>query len=71
MGRLAQTLGVMNCALCLREAALCRSHIIPEFLYEPIYDDKHRLKLLSVIPEQPTTYKQKGIWEKLLCEACE
>jgi len=61
----------MNCALCLRDAPLCRSHIIPEFLYEPIYDESHRLKILSTLPERPTMFKQKGIWEKLLCERCE
>jgi hypothetical protein len=61
----------MRCALCLREAELRLSHIIPEFLYKSMYDEKHRLSLLSAIPEQPNMYKQKGLREKLLCDACE
>lgn len=28
------------CALCLEEQALQNSHIVPEFLYRPAYDDK-------------------------------
>ena len=47
------------------------SHIIPEFLYEPLYDEKHRLQLLSIIPSQGNSLKQKGLKEKLLCDSCE
>lgn len=61
----------MQCALCLREAELRRSHIIPEFLYETLYDEKHRLQVLSVIPEQHNWLEQKGLREYLLCDACE
>lgn len=61
----------MCCALCLRAAELRRSHIIPEFLYETLYDDKHRLQVLSVIPEQDNWREQKGLRECLLCNACE
>lgn len=50
---------------------LCRSHIIPEFLYEPLYDEKHRLEMLSVLPHKGDWYEQKGLHEKLLCFACE
>jgi len=58
-----------TCKLCGKEAKLRKSHIVPEFFYKPIYDDKHRLfprkagKILR--PEQ------KGQRERLLCEACE
>jgi hypothetical protein len=38
----------MPCALCLQEVELRRSHIIPKFLYETLYDDKHRLQVLSI-----------------------
>jgi hypothetical protein len=61
----------MRCALCLCEAELRRSHIIPEFLYETLYDDKHRLQILSVIPDQDNWREQKGLRERLLCDACE
>src|SRR3546814_5603951 len=32
----------MHCALCLLPKPLQDSHIIPEFLYGVMYDDKHR-----------------------------
>jgi hypothetical protein len=50
---------------------LCDSHILPEWVYQPLYDEKHRLQVLSLLPELPNQFKQKGIREKLLCEACE
>ena len=61
----------MPCALCLQEAELRRSHIIPEFLYETLYDDKRRLHMLSIIPEQSNWLEQKGLRERLLCTTCE
>lgn len=61
----------MPCALCLREAELRRSHVIPEFLYETLYDEKHRVQVLSTIPKQGSWREQKGLREKLLCDACE
>lgn len=61
----------MPCALCLSEAPLQKSHIIPEFLYETLYDDFHRIQILSVVPNQGNKLEQKGIREKLLCSACE
>lgn len=59
------------CALCKNEGNILNSHIIPEFMYKPIYDDKHRLLLRKngfTIKSKPI---QKGIREKLLCEKCE
>ncbi len=61
----------MACALCLQPKELRRSHIIPEFLYKSLYDDKHRLHVLSVIPDQVNSIEQKGLREPLLCETCE
>jgi hypothetical protein len=61
----------MNCHLCGREAELCRSHVIPEFLYETLYDEKHRFHQIHVNPERPNQFKQKGLREPLLCEPCE
>jgi hypothetical protein len=60
-----------QCALCLHDAELCRSHIIPEFLYESLYDDKHKLHMLSVVPDKPNWHEQKGLREHLLCEVCD
>ncbi len=61
----------MRCALCHQEREIRNSHIIPEFLYQPLYDEKHRLQLLSIIPSQGNAFKQKGLKEKLLCDECE
>lgn len=61
----------MRCALCLQKAHLRNSHIIPEFLYESLYDDKHRLQILSLLPERDNWKEQKGLREKLLCDICE
>jgi hypothetical protein len=62
---------VANCKLCLKEKELMFSHIIPEYFYEPMYDEKHRFMQISTIPEIPIKHKQKGIREYLLCEECE
>ncbi len=61
----------MRCALCHQESELRRSHIIPEFLYETLYDEKHRLQVLSVLPERENWREQKGLRERLLCDSCE
>jgi hypothetical protein len=61
----------MNCALCQTESDLCDSHIIPEFMYEAMYDEKHRFHSISLPHDGRARYKQKGVYEKLLCFACE
>ena len=35
------------CPLCNARSELLRSHVIPEFLFRPLYDDKHRYSILS------------------------
>lgn len=61
----------MICALCLQDATLCDSHIIPEFLYRTLYDAKHRFHQISADPDRPNRILQKGLREPLLCESCE
>jgi hypothetical protein len=61
----------MNCALCQTESDLCDSHIIPEFMYEAMYDEKHRFHSISLHPDGRSKYRQKGAYEKLLCFECE
>jgi hypothetical protein len=46
------------------------SHVIPEFIYTPLYDDKHRFHVLSS-GSRPHRYGQKGMRERLLCDHCE
>ena len=33
----------MSCRLCKNDEPLQNSHVIPEFLYGPSYDEKHRI----------------------------
>lgn len=61
----------MECALCRQDRKIRRSHIIPEFLYEAMYDDKHRFHVLSVVKDQNDWMEQKGLREPLLCDDCE
>ncbi|CAA9581807.1 MAG: hypothetical protein AVDCRST_MAG86-3242 [uncultured Truepera sp.] len=58
------------CRLCLQERELRNSHIIPEFLYKPTYDDKHRANDISV-DTSTVKFSQKGLRERLLCGGCE
>lgn len=59
------------CALCGAPTKLCRSHILPEFLFKSMYDDKNRLHLASALPDLPHRMSQSGFWQRLLCGSCE
>ncbi|MEM9406734.1 MAG: hypothetical protein AAGA81_11910 [Acidobacteriota bacterium] len=60
------------CALCKRTRDLKRSHIVPEFVYGPIYDDGHSAVGVLATPRGPRSRPvQQGVWERLLCEDCE
>lgn len=59
------------CRLCLEEAKLCRSHIIPEFLYAELYDENHRFIEVASVTEGVVRQGQLGYREKLLCDSCE
>lgn len=58
-----------TCKFCGTTAELRKSHIIPEFVYRPLYDSKHRA--ITLPADSPTGYLQKGYRAPLLCEACE
>ncbi len=58
-----------RCALCLETRPLCDSHVISEFLYHSLYDQKHRFHFLAA-GEYPA-FEQKGLREALLCQSCE
>jgi hypothetical protein len=64
---------ISECKLCGKVTKLCRSHIIPEFLYRNIYDKspKKFWVLVSSIAGKKRAQMQKGIREYLLCEKCE
>src|SRR5687767_8293608 len=58
-----------TCRLCGKLAKLSYSHILPEFLFSPVYDDLHRTILVS--SSEKEKFIQKGIREYLLCQECE
>jgi len=60
-----------NCALCRKHGELVESHIIPEFFYTALYDDKGRAMVLSTHPERKHPPLQNGIKEHLLCAYCD
>lgn len=62
---------VEPCRLCLRKLPLRDSHIIPEWLYKALYDDKHRYRVVEAGKGHQTLFGQKGIRERLLCQECE
>ena len=59
------------CKLCLQQRELCDSHIIPEFMYKPLYDNKHRAIAVSANGTEQEETIQKGYREPLLCKECE
>ncbi len=61
----------MSCALCQSNSPLQKSHIIPEFFYVPLYDNIHRFNIVPLETSKSGRFKQKGLYEKLLCKACE
>jgi hypothetical protein len=62
----------MKCRLCLSEVtSLKKSHIIPECLYEKVYDNKHRFIPISNQNYQDLKVEQLGYREELLCDCCE
>lgn len=65
-----------TCKLCLQEKELMQSHIIPEFMYQHVYDDSpKRFYTIKVDLDDETKnvkkIEQKGIRERLLCTDCE
>ena len=60
----------MKCQLRGEDRKLVRSHIIPEFFYGALYDEKHVLHQ-HVRTTGEVKFVQKGHREPLLCEDCE
>lgn len=66
-----------TCKLCKKEKDLIKkSHIIPEFLYQDLYDDKHRLIKFDVIEKvngnERVSKLPQGEYEGgLLCKECD
>ncbi len=65
-----------ECKLCLKDSVLKNSHIIPEFMYQNLYDaNPKRFYALNVnldnTEKSRIKIEQKGIRECLLCGNCE
>ena len=61
----------MPCRLCKENKPLRESHIFPEWLYKPLYDDNHQFFVLSTDTNKRRGTRPKGIYERLLCHECE
>lgn len=59
------------CALCKKPKELRNSHIVPEFLYKPLYNPQHQIYRLSTSERPKRSFEQKGLREPLLCGDCE
>ncbi len=62
---------IKQCALCRQDRKLCRSHILPEFMYSKSYDDNGIVISVSSHPQRRPRAVQVGAREHLLCPDCE
>lgn len=62
----------MKCQLCRKNFdSLENSHVIPECMYEKVYDEKHRFVPIKADNFNRFEIEQLGYREKLLCKTCE
>lgn len=60
-----------DCRLCFeKNIEIRKSHIVPEFAYEKIYNQKHVFKPIA-IDNKNIKWEQCGYRERLLCQKCE
>jgi len=60
-----------RCYLCHNERQLRNSHIIPEFLYEKLYNSKGHMMAINGIGNRGYKPLQNGEKEYLFCDDCE
>lgn len=58
------------CKLCLKHSNLCKSHIVPESSYKPLYDENHRILVANQNLDIERTIR-KGLRSRILCSNCE
>ena len=63
----------MKCKLCLNEKKLCKqSHIIPDFMFQGLYDETHQLFMVDFKNPLDARKIQTGEFEKnILCIKCD
>lgn len=60
-----------KCRLCLRRLPLIKSHIVPEFLYRPLYNERHGMMGINSVGGRGWRLVRCGLYQRLLCEDCE
>jgi hypothetical protein len=70
-GRRKQHQTDASCRLCGAPGVLEYSHILPEFIYKPLYDADHEFVEVASEGGYIKSILAKGIREHLLCRACE
>jgi hypothetical protein len=65
----------MKCKLCcIDKKLLKKSHIIPEFMYQDLFDEKHRIFEVLFKPDlqlQNKTRQSGGYDKDILCDKCD
>ena len=63
----------VTCSLCGKEKTLLKkSHIIPDFMYDGLYDEKHFISMVRVQDWKKVGKKPTGIYDQnILCEDCD
>lgn len=61
-----------HCSLCNQQVKTFhkRSHIMPEWMYTDMYDEKHKVLQVSRSKEK-VIRRQKGLYGSFICEDCE
>ena len=61
-----------KCPLCLNnvENFHKKSHLLPEWMYKDIYNNNHKLIVVSLLNKH-VKKKQKGIHDEIICSKCE
>jgi hypothetical protein len=62
----------MKCKLCLKDRLLLkRSHIIPDFQYKELYDEKHRIISFNIEKDKSKSIPTGEYESNILCQDCD
>lgn len=61
-----------TCPLCSKavEKLHNRSHLLPEWMYKDMYNDRHKLVNVDIKNEK-VKKEQKGLYDEIICSGCE
>jgi hypothetical protein len=60
-----------RCQLCHQDRVLCNSHIVPEFLYANLYNEKGHMLGINGRGKLGRAVLQHGLKQQLFCSSCE